>query len=86
MANLRKKKFQTGIFKYETCNDVISPVKEVKLLNQFGFNVDQLLSTKKTPLPKRLPFVKKIFNWNGYWKGNIGALIGYDIIFICKLK
>ena len=86
LQNILKWQFRIPKFKYELCNDVISPWHEIKRLNQSGFTVESILSTRKVPLPQKLPFVKKIFNWKSYWPGKFGALTGYDIIFICKKK
>lgn len=65
------------------CNDVFWVRNEVHVLQNAGFAVTSLLSTKRWPLP-RFSFLKKIANWQGYWHGTLGAFIGYDIIFICR--
>ena len=65
------------------CNDVFWVKNEIHLLQNAGFAVSSLLSTKKLPLP-RISFLNKISNWQGYWYGTVGAYIGYDIIFICR--
>jgi SAM-dependent methyltransferase len=84
VQNVRQKKFHAPPFKIGNCNDVVSPAREIKRLAQFGFTVESILSTKNVPLPTRLPLVRSLFNWQGYWSGALGALIGYDIIFIYK--
>lgn len=65
------------------CNDVLWAKNEVKKLRITGFDVESILSTKKL-IMFDLPLFNRIFNWYGYWKGFLGTLIGYDIIFICK--
>jgi len=65
------------------CNDVFWVNNEIHVLQNAGFAITSLLSTKKLPLP-RFSFLKKIANWQGYWHGTLGAFMGYDIIFICR--
>lgn len=61
------------------CNDVSWPGNEINRLKEFNFEVINLLSTQNLPLPNSR-------GWKGYWHGRIGALFGYDLIFICKNK
>ncbi len=82
--DVRQKRFPTFKFTTEDCNDVVSPLREIKRLEKSGFTVGTLLSTKSAPLVRRLPGGKRICNWQGHWKGVLGALVGYDIIFISR--
>jgi len=82
--NVRQKKLHAPPFKIGNCNDVVSPGREIKRLAQFGFTIESILSTKYVPLLKRLPLLRSLFSRQGYWSGVLGALIGYDIIFICS--
>jgi len=86
VQEVKQKRLPT--FKYTTkdCNDVVSPMREIKRLEKSGFTVETLLSTKSAPLVRRFPGGKKICNWQGHWKGILGALAGYDIIFISRLS
>jgi SAM-dependent methyltransferase len=84
VQNVLQKKIHIPRFRTKNCNDVISPAREIKRLTRAGFMIESIFSTKNIPLLKRLPLVKSIFNWHDYWIGELGALFGYDIIFICK--
>lgn len=64
-------------------NDVSWVKKEINELENSGFKVVSILSTKKLPT-KDISFLNRIFGWQGYWKGTWGTLIGNDIIFICE--
>jgi SAM-dependent methyltransferase len=66
-------------------NDVSWVKNEINRLENSGFKVISILSTKKLPT-KGIPFLNRVFGWQGYWKGNVGTLIGNDIIFICEKK
>lgn len=69
-------------------NDVFWVKNEIKMLENSGFKVIAILSTKKLPTNISFlnSFLNRIFGWQGYWKGTLGTLIGYDIIFICEKK
>jgi SAM-dependent methyltransferase len=82
--NVRQKNFRAPPFKIENCNDVVSPAREVKRLAGFGLRVTTMLSTKSVPILQRVPGIKRFFNWQGYWRGQPGAWVGYDIVFICQ--
>lgn len=84
--DVRQKRLPTLKFGNEDCNDVVSPFREIKQLEKYGFTVETLLSTKNAPLVRRLPGGKRICNWQGHWKGILGAFFGYDIIFISRSK
>ena len=66
------------------CNDVSWPYKEVDKLQKSGFEIKSILSTKILPLSQKIPLINRFFGWQGYWRGTGGALIGHDVIFICK--
>lgn len=83
LGNLKQVKIRLPKFKDENCNDVVSPLKEKKLLKKFGFKTKKILSTRNTPILNKLPILKKFFGWQYHWRGSLGALMGYDIIFIC---
>jgi SAM-dependent methyltransferase len=72
--NVRQTNFRSPPFKTEHCNDVDSPAREVKRLTGFGFTVSTLLTTKKVPILHRVPGIKRIFNWQGYWPGPVGGM------------
>ena len=83
-VNVRRKRFHTTKHHYETFNELDSPVREIRRLARFGFTVELILSTRNVPLLRsRRPF-SNYFGWQGYWRGVPGALVGYDVIFICK--
>lgn len=65
------------------CNDVIWALNETKKLEKFGFEVQSIISTTKLPL-RKLPYINRVLREDNYLNGPIGALMGYDIIFICK--
>lgn len=81
--NFRRGNFLIPPFRTGTCNDVISPFHEAKRLARFGFAIKSILSTRNLPVLSRRPILRRIFNWRGHWRGAWGALIGYDIIFVC---
>jgi len=51
---------------------------ELKLLKSAGFENTNVMTTKF------IPFFRKSHNISGYWNGRIAALIGHNIIIICK--
>jgi SAM-dependent methyltransferase len=86
IQEVRQKRLPTFKFTTEDCNDVVSPIREIKRLEKSGFTVEKLLSTKSVPFVRKLPGGKRIFNWESHWKGILGALVGHDIIFISHLN
>jgi SAM-dependent methyltransferase len=62
----------------EVCNDLVWVYGEKNRLQRKGFRVLSVLSTI------RFPFFSPYMNWQSYWHGCIGSLIGYDVIIICK--
>lgn len=84
VGNVRRKRIRVPPFRIGNCNDVVWPASETNRLARFGFTVESILSTRNVTLLRRLPPVRSLFGWQGYWRGGLGALIGYDVIFVCK--
>jgi SAM-dependent methyltransferase len=82
--SMRQRRFHAPRFKAGHCNDVVWPTCEIKRLARFGFTVESILSTRRVPFAKSLPVVRRLVDGGGYWSGTPGALIGYDIIFVCR--
>jgi SAM-dependent methyltransferase len=82
--SVRQRRFHAPRFKAGHCNDVVWATREVKRLARSGFTVESILSTRRLPFAKSLPFVRRLVDGGGYWTGAPGALIGYDIIFVCR--
>lgn len=85
-GNVRRGILRFPSFIDTTCNDVVRPAKEIRRLESAGFDVVEIVSTRQVPVLGRIPLVKNLFDWQGHWKGKLGALIGYDVIFICRSK
>ena len=82
--SVRQRRFQPPRFKAGRCNDVVWARSEIKRLAQSGFTVESILSTRRLPFAKSVPIVRRLVDGGGYWTGAPGALIGYDIIFVCR--
>ena len=67
-------------FRTEECFDLVCPWTEIWTLQDYGFSVDAILSTK------RFRFFRWLFRNKPYWKGPVGALFGHDLIFLCRKK
>jgi SAM-dependent methyltransferase len=84
VQNVRRKRVHVPPFRIGNCNDVVWPASETNRLARFGFTVESILTTKNVPLLRRVPLSRTLLGRQGYWRGALGALIGYDIIFVCK--
>lgn len=84
VGNVKRGNFQVPKLKPGELNDVVSPAREVKRLGRFGFTVDSILSTRYSPALKKLPFAGRLLSYDSYWRGALGALVGFDVIFICR--
>ena len=80
IINLRIPRVFNHAPKVGICNDVMWIGKEVNRLQNTGFIIESILATKNSPLSK---ISKNKFGWQGYYHGK-WALLGYDLIFICK--